>query len=148
MKPVKQKRYRAISARQEPQTEVKQISEEEYLKTLYPHIDYTALDMHCARDHHGEWYGEFAEKVFERSNQMKYDMFIKRCIKTSPYNDNGGEKYNMLKSLSKERSKTALPRLSVVRRCAQAKVPSSSTLFATTRTFSMGWLLASSTKVA
>ena len=106
MKPIKQKRYRAVSARQQPQTEVKQISEEEYLKTLYPHIDYTALDMHCGREHADEWYAEFAEKVFERSNQMKYDMFIKRCIKTSPYNDNGGEKYNMLKNLSKERSKS------------------------------------------
>lgn len=37
---------------------------------------------------------------------MKYNIFLQRCIKTSPYNNNGGEKFAMLKWMAKERSKS------------------------------------------
>jgi hypothetical protein len=101
----KQRKIRARSSRPGPDMEIKQITEEEYLRTLYPNIDYTALDLHCSRAHYDEWYRNFIEKVFERSNKMKYDMFIKRCQKTSPYNDNGGEKYNILKNMAREKKR-------------------------------------------
>lgn len=105
----KQKKARPVTAKpdQKAADALKRISEEEYLRTLYPQVDYSILDMHCSREHYKEWFGEFAQKVFERSNQIKYDIFMKRCIKTSPYNDNGGQKFAMLKSLQRDRSKSA-----------------------------------------
>ncbi len=80
------------------------VTEEEYLQVLYPDIDFTAADLHCFKDHDKEWFREFMQKVFEKSNEMKYDQFMQRCVKTSPYHDNGGEKFAMLKSLVRYRS--------------------------------------------
>jgi len=100
------KKVRAKSAKPlpKPNNGLSRITEEEYLKTLYPDIDYTAGDVHCYREHNHGWFGEFMQKVFDKSNEVKYDIFMQRCLKTSPYNDNGGEKFAMLKSLAKYRS--------------------------------------------
>lgn len=103
----KVKKARVQSALPRPNRTVDRISEEEYLKTIYPNIDYSVEDFHCYRGHKKEWFGEFLQKVFEKSNQVKYDIFMQRCIKTSPYYDNGGEKFAMLKSLARERSTSA-----------------------------------------
>ncbi|CAI2362746.1 unnamed protein product [Moneuplotes crassus] len=107
------------------------VTEEEYLKVLYPDIDFTSADVHCLREHKKEWFNDFMKRVFEKSivikrpkhdygrtkftpylksesnflnNQVKYDLFMQRCMKTSPYNDNGGENYSMLKKMVRHRS--------------------------------------------
>ena len=97
-------RVRIHSAKPRPNYGLNRISEEEYLKTLYPDIDYSLADLHCHHEHQHEWFQEFMQKVFEKSNQVKYDLFMQRCAKTSPYNDNGGEKFAMLKGLARYRS--------------------------------------------
>lgn len=100
----KQKKERATSAKSNRNKELKQVTEEEYIKTLYPDINYGMIDEHCTRSHYKEWFGEFLQKLYEKSNQMKYDIFMQRCVKTSPYNDNGGQNFAMLKRLAKEKA--------------------------------------------
>ena len=101
---IKKTRVSSAKPASRPNYGLDRITEEEYLKTLYPDIDFNTGDIHCFREHNKEWFGEFMKKVFDKSNEMKYDLFMQRCLKTSPYNDNGGEKFAMLKSLAKQRS--------------------------------------------
>ena len=102
--PPKIKRTRVRSANPKRSHALDKVTEEEYLKILYPDIDYTAGDIHCIKDHDKEWFHDFMRRVFDKSNQVKYDLFMQRCLKTSPYNDDGGERFTMLKNLVRYRS--------------------------------------------
>lgn len=106
-KPEKPKKVRVASAKPKADSGFQQISEKEYLETVYPHVNLDVADIHCARNHYKPWFKGFMQKVFESSNKMRYDMFIKRCIKTSPYNENSGFNYALLKRLANERSHSA-----------------------------------------
>lgn len=98
--------------------ELQQISEKEYLETIYPHINLIdALDgfrvsrvnhddIHCERDLTKPWFKDFLRRVFESGNLMRYNMFIRRCLKTSPYNERSGYNFALLKRLLKLRSES------------------------------------------
>jgi len=103
---VQPKKIRVASAKPKVNTELEQISEKEYLETVYPNVNIEIEDLHCSRYHYQEWFKDFLQRVYETGNKMKYDMFIKRCIKTSPYNENSGYNYALLKRLAGERSKS------------------------------------------
>ena len=102
--PPKVKKVRVSSANPKNNYPLNNVTEEEYLKVLYPDIDLTTQDIHCYRGHKKAWFDDFMKRVFDKSNQLKYDHFMQRCAKTSPYNDNGGEKYSLLKKMVKHRS--------------------------------------------
>uniref|UniRef100_A0A7S3KDT6 Uncharacterized protein n=1 Tax=Euplotes crassus TaxID=5936 RepID=A0A7S3KDT6_EUPCR len=102
--PPKVRRTRVRSANPKRSHALDKVTEEEYLKVLYPEIDYSAGDIHCYKEHNNEWFHDFMRRVFEKGNQVKYDLFMQRCLKTSPYNDKGGERFTMLKDLVRYRS--------------------------------------------
>ena len=104
----KVKKVRAASAKPRSNLELQQVSEKEYLETVYPHIDLTLDDRHCnhPKDYNRPWFNGFMSKVHDTNNRRKYEVFIRRCMKTSPYNENSGYNYSILKKLAKERSKS------------------------------------------
>lgn len=85
---------------------MKPVDEKEYVETLYPRINYDSSDLRCTDLHYKPWFKNFLKAVFDKENKLKHDMFIKRCIKTSPYNENSGYNYALLKRLAKLRSKS------------------------------------------
>ena len=94
---------RVVSAQPRSSDIARPANEREYIETLYPHIDYGSSDVRCSEYHYQPWLKNLLKKVFEKENKVKYDMFIKRCIKTSPYHENSGYNYALLKRLAKIR---------------------------------------------
>ena len=104
-KPAKPKRKRTVSAKPKVNNAIAQIDEREYLSAVYPNMDYELYDSHCNDEHYKPWFKVFLNDVFNKSNQIKHDLFIKRCIKTSPYNKNSQFNFAMLNRLARLRSK-------------------------------------------
>ena len=81
-----------------------QIDERNYLAAVYPEMNYDAYDSHCTHEHYKPWFRQFLKDVFNKANLIKHELFIKRCIKTSPYNQNSGYNFAMLNRLARLRS--------------------------------------------
>lgn len=100
------KKQRVASAQPKANNTVRPVDVKEYVETLYPRIHYDSSDLKFSGSHYQPWFKDFMKAAFDKENKLKYDMFIKRCKKTSPYNENSGYNYALLKRLAKLRSKS------------------------------------------